>query len=246
MKLKSVIKYNISSIKTSVLIFYLVMFAVIILMSSSITIKSSGDGNSYSGGAEMASLIFLFVIGLNSFKEDFLFLSVNNIPRKLQFKAFLITALSVCFIMAAIDTAYSSILSQFFTYKSGFIQIYEKWTVQTSTPLVIISIFIWSVVLYLAAYLVGYFITNLYYHMNKTAKIIFSIGIPVWFVILLPIIDSSITKGKITNFIGYVFRYLGGLQNIVNPYIAVLSLLLVSVATAGLSFLMVRKAVVKN
>ncbi len=246
MKLKSVIKYNISSIKSSVLIFYLVMFAVIILMSSSINIKSSGDGNSYSGGAEMASVVFLFIMGLNSFKEDFLFLSVNNIPRKLQFKAFLISTLSVCCIMAAIDTAYSSILSQFFTYKTAFIQIYEKWIGQTSTPLVVISVFIWSAVLYLAAYLIGYLITNLYYYMNKTAKIIFSVGVPVWFVILLPIIDSSITKGKIVNFIGNVFRYLGGVQNTVNPYIAVLSLLLVSVATTSLSFLLVRRAIVKN
>lgn len=246
MKLKSVIKYNFSNIKTGVLIFYLVMFAVIVLMSSSISIKSSGNVNIYSGGAEMASVVFLFIVGLNSFKEDFLFLSVNNIPRKLQFKAFLITTLSVSCIVAAIDTTYSSILSQFFTYKPVFIQAYEKWTAQTSTPLVIISAFIWSVVLYLAAYLVGYFITNLYYHMNKTAKIIFSVGVPVWFVILLPIIDSSITNGKITNFIGEAFRYFGGFHNTVNPYIAVLSLLLVSVATAGLSFLMMRRAVVRS
>ncbi len=246
MKLKSVIKYNFSNLKNGVLIFYLVILAVIMLLGSSINFKSSSNVNISSGGIEIASFIFLFVVGLNSFKEDFLFLSVNNVPRKLQFKAFLITSLSVSFLMAAIDTTYSNILGSFFTYKPVFIQIYEKWTVQTSTPLVIISAFIWSTVLYLAAYLVGYLITNLYYYMNRTAKIIVSIGVPVWFTILLPIIDSSITKGKIMNFIGDVFLLLGGLRGTINPYIAVLSLLLICVATAGISFLMVRKAVVKN
>lgn len=246
MKLKSVLKYNFSNVKTGILIFYLVIFIVIILLGSTVSIMSNGKTNVTTGGAELASFIFLFVVGLNSFKEDFLFLSVNNIPRKLQYKAFLITALSISCIMAAIDTAYSNTLSQFLTYKPAFIQVYDKWTIQTATPLVIVSAFIWSAVLYLAAYLVGYFITNLYYYMNKIAKIAVSVGVPVWFVIILPLIDSEITKGKIAKFIGDTFLIFVGLKDTVNPYIAVLSLLLVSAVAAGLSFLMVRRAVVKN
>ncbi|EMS74217.1 hypothetical protein [Ruminiclostridium cellobioparum] len=245
MRLKSVVKYYLSDIKTSVMIFYIIM-AVGVSMIGIIVNVSAGEGESYSGGGEMAAMIFLFIAGLNSFKQNFLFLSINSIPRKLQFKGFLLAALTVCGAMAAIDTAYSNIFSMFFDYRSTFLQIYGSWAAVTSGAVVILVTFLWDITIYLSAYIGGYLITSLYYRMSKLTKIAVSIGVPVWFTIVLPIIDATVTEGRIFKYIGNVFLIFGGLKYGVNPYIPVLSLTVEAAVVAVLCFMLVKTATVKE
>ncbi len=245
MRLKSVVKYYISDIKASVAIFYIIMAVVISMIGIAVNV-TTGEGESFSGGGEMASMIFLFIAGLNSFKQSFLFLSVNSIPRKLQFKGFLLAALAVCGTMAAIDAAYSNIFSLFIDYRSTFLQLYGEWAAGTSGAVVVLVTFLWNITVYISAYIGGYLITNIYYKMSKIIKIIVSIGVPVWFTIILPIIDASITHGRIYKFIGDIFLVFGGLKYGVNPYIPVLSLTVEAAVVAILCFLLVRTATVKE
>jgi len=245
MRIKAIVKYYLTEIKTAVVMFYLIMAAVTILISYSINV-TTGDGDSFVGGGEMASLIFLFVVGLSSFKQNFLFLSTNNVPRRLQFKGFLLSALILCGAMAFVDTSYSNIVAQFMDYRSAFYQVYGEWTLQAFVLLKIAVNFFFNLVLYLLSYLGGYFITNLYFRMNKMLKIIVSIGVPAIFTIILPALESAVTKGRIFRFIGDVLLILGGLKDGVNPYIALLSFTAGATAVAGLCFLLLRRAVVRK
>ncbi len=245
MRLKSVVKYYFSDIKNSVVIFYLIIAAIAILISGSITF-AAGNVKGTSGGGEMATVIFIFIVGLNSFKQNFLFLSVNNIPRKRQFQGFVLTALAVSGIMAAVDTTYASILSEFVNYSSAFMQIYGNWITQTAKPVIIVTSFIWSTALYTAAIIGGYLITCLYYRMIKLLKIIVSIGVPVLLFMVLPAVDATLLNGRISKWLNEVLLVLGGFSNGINPYIAVLSLSVGAAVAAGLSFLLVRKAVVRE
>lgn len=246
MRLKSVIKYYLSDIKISVITFYVAMVAIFGLLGGIISISVSNRDNSFMGGGELAAAIFLFVVGLNSFKHNFLFLSVNGIPRKLLFKGFVLTALIICTIMSAIDVTYANIVSQFLNYKSAFHQLYGGWTENTSWPLVFIINLLWNIATYLFAIMAGYFITGLYYKMTKLQKIIVSIGVPGLLFIVLPVIEETVTKGRISNWIQVVTLVLNGLSKGINPSVAVLSYTVGAAIAAGFSFLLVRKAIVKD
>ncbi len=245
MRLKSVVKYNISETKNSILIFYGIMAALLIVFSVISTTVTSGGYSNNSGG-EVASAIFLFVVGLNSFKQNFLFLSTNGVTRKTCFYGFVISSLIIATGMAVIDTTYGTILGLSPNYSSLFTQLYNEWAAEASKPLSILISFVWNAVLYLFTMCLGYFITTLYYRMSKGLKITVSVGIPVFFTIVLPIIDSEVTNGRITKWIGTLFVYLMGVKGENLPLIGVLSLIIAVALLLAWAFMLVRRAPVKE
>lgn len=245
MRLKAVVKYNISELKNSILIFYCIISVIVILFGFSVAVDKNG-GRSSLGGADMATAIFLFIVGLNSFKQKFLFLSANGITRKAQFYGFIISAIIISIFMGAIDTAYGNILSGFFNYNPGFHQLYRGWVEAVPKVQTILTGFLWSTVLYFFELMLGYTITTLYYRMTKILKIIVSISVPVLLFTVFPGIDSVLTNGKIYGWIGGFLLALGGLKNGINPFIGVLSLLVESIILAGLAYLLVRRVSLKE
>ncbi len=246
MRLKSVVKYNISEMKYSILIFYGIMAALFIILGVSIvSISSNGNVVDFGGGgAEIASAIFLFVCGLNSFKQNYLFLLTNGITRKGQFYGFLVSSLLIASIMGAIDTAYGNILRVIMDYETIFRLIYSGFASDTSTPLVLLMGFVWSAALNLFAMVLGYFITTLYYRMSKMLKIIVSVGFVALILNILPAIDQMFNDGKIIRWIGRLFFTLAGVNH--NPFIAEISLVVGIALLSGLAYFLVRRAPVKE
>ncbi len=245
MRLKSIVKYYGHDLVKSVAIFYVVM-ALLIISVNTLVAVSVNEGNGFTGGGDFATAVFIFIVGLNSFKQNFLFLSTNSITRKLQFKGILIAAVLLCGFMALVDITYSNILAQFTDFRSAFNQIYGAWTEQTSGPLIILTSICWSFTVNVAAFLAGYFITNLYYKMTKSLKIIVSVTVPVLITVVYPIIEETVTNGRITQGIIDISRALAGLGESINPFIGVLSLLVLATVAAAMSFLLIRRAVVKK
>ncbi|HEY5585198.1 MAG TPA: hypothetical protein VIK78_12010 [Ruminiclostridium sp.] len=246
MRLKSVIKYNISETKYRVLIFYGILAAIMALIGCSQIFLTKEDIISQSSGFELPTIIFLFVLGLNSFKQNYLFLSTNGITRKEQFYGFLISSIPIVAVMGAIDIAFGNILMQLSNYNSLFNMIYEGWVIDTAKPIIILVAFIWSTVLCLFAIVLGYFITTSYYRMSKMMKVIVSIGVPALFFNILPLIDSVFTNGKVLGWFEMLFISLAGLKNGYNPLTGIVSLLIGASVLAGLAFLLVRRAPVKE
>ena len=104
----------------------------------------------------------------------------------------------------------------------------------------------WRFVCYAAVAMLGYLITVLYYRMNKPAKLAVSIGVPVFFVIVLPAIDFALFSGSIYHAIGVFVARARGFLNGSNPYIGMLSGTLLFIIFAELSYLTLRKATVKE
>lgn len=246
MRLKAVVKYNLSDLKNSILIFYFIVAAVLALLSISYTNMVSHNINGSVGGVEMASVIFLFIIGLNSFKPNYYFLSAHGITRKGQFCGFLLSMIPVAGIMAIIDTAISNILAKFINYNSMFFQIYGQLEAGANSISSILVTIIWSMALYLFAVILGYFITTLYYRMTSLLKVIVSIGVPAIFIIIIPTVDTQLNNGKFLRWTGETIALLGGVKNSGRPMIAVISLIVEAVVLAALAYLLVRKAPVKE
>lgn len=246
MRLKSVVKYNISEMKYSVLIFYVIIAAIMMLITVAVVgISSNGNVIRFGGGGvEIASAIFLFVCGLNSFKPNYLFLSTHGITRKAQFYGFLISSLLIALIMGAIDTAYGNILREFVDYETMFRQIYSGFVSDTVNPLVLLLGLVWSAALYFFAMVLGYFITTLYYRMSKMLKIIVSVGFVALILNILPALDQTFNDGKIISWIGKLFLTLAGVKT--TPLIAVISLVVSIAIFSGLAYFLVRRAPVKE
>ena len=94
MNLKSAIKYQLYNVKKAVMIFYFVIY-VLIILSSTHFVRISG--------LEFATIIFIFIVGLNWFKESFKILIQNGVSRLTQYKAMTISAVILATGLSIID-----------------------------------------------------------------------------------------------------------------------------------------------
>ncbi len=242
MRLKTTSKYIFSELKNSVLSFYL----IILVLTITFTIMSSffsSKGTSLFNGIEMTSAIFLFILGLNSFRRNYLFLISNGVPRRTQFKSFFLAAIPLTVGMAVIERVLVAIFRLITNYHTLYGMLYQDKT-QSSGNMVISLL--WSITLYSCVITLGYFITLAYYRMNKIQKIFVSIGVPVFFTMVLPYIIhnfcSTTTVNRVYNGITTMF----GITGSHGPISAVGVFLIATVLLAVFSYLLIRKAPVKD
>lgn len=247
MKIKSAYKYQVLGFKNSVLVYYFVVFAVTFLQAGLIAITTrNGDTIVSTGGMSIASLIFIFIVGLCSHKENFLMLTQNGVSRKTQLLSWILSALSVSAVLAVVDNLVDFLLAlanqdnanvyidSFFGMiygQSGF----SGW--MTSV--------LFCITMYLFAMTVGYFITIMFYRLNKAGKIIVGAGVPIFINIGYPIIEAYITGGAITRALGRFFDFALGLSS-GQPYRAVLSFIVFSTVVLLFCWLLMRRSVVKQ
>lgn len=246
MKLKQAFRYQLSDIVKPIVIFYIVIAAIITSMI--VTVAFAFDGTAMSSnGLEMASFIFLFVCGLNSFKENFRMYLQNSLSRKTLFFSVVSTMVVVSFGMAFIDGLIARALTGTGYYDSLFIMSYLPYVAKLSPVLSFIAELCWNFFLYLFGTMLGLFITIGYYRMNRPAKLCVSIGIPSLIFIILPMVDGALFGGKviIVNCIRFLMRIVGR-YNTCQPWIAVITFFVLSVVFGALARLLMRKAIIKN
>ncbi|MDD4113006.1 MAG: hypothetical protein PHC56_08245 [Herbinix sp.] len=249
MNVKLAAKYQLNEYIKSIKIYYLVLVLIMLFFGIIASVERS-DGVSYFGGIESTTMIFLFILGLNSFKETFLMMLQNGITRKSMFIGRLITILVTSISMTVIDRLVNSLgelVNNSKRVKIG--RMYEMTFPKRAESLHVIVVNLEAILIimgiYIAAMVAGYFITTAYYRMNKVLKIIASIGVPALFFVLLPIFDLAVFKGKISTAMGRMFRFMSG-GDTGNPYNLLLTCLVFSVVAVGLTWLLIRKAVEKN
>lgn len=258
MKYKSAVTYQLIDMKKPVFIFYVILLCILIFgfivpRGNMVSINgSSGNGSSGFSGIEFATVIFLFVCGLNSFKELFRLFMQNGISRKTIFVSRIATMLAVCTGMAVIDKIVL-VLGKFISginlriiYKGLFEMIYAKQVNQISSLQMHFEGFFFNLCLYLAAMSIGYFITIGFYRMNKTAKIVVAISVPMVLFSGIPFLDAALLNGVMMNALHNASSFAFGFQNGGNPYFGIVTLLLISTVFCIFSWLMVQRAVIKD
>jgi hypothetical protein len=254
MKIKSILKYQLRDYRNIVLVMYLCVyvFAIFIAISNitvhSLSIKGSGSREGL-GGLELASMVTLFVIGLNSFKPLFKFFTGNGVSRKTLFSGLLLGMGITAAVMALIDTLNALLFSHVMSYHSMFQMLYFD-TANKDLPSNLLPMlaqqFLWLLFAYLWVMMVGFFITNLYYRMNKSTKIAVSIGVPVSVFYILPLLDQYFLNGvlsrAVTSFAGFAW----GFSNGYNPFIGMASMFVFAVINAAFAWLLVHRANVKE
>jgi hypothetical protein len=250
MNLSKSLKYQIFEYVKPTIIFYFVMVCITILCGVAVNSSSELENSQYQG-MEMVSIIFLFILGLNSFKDTFRLFLQNSLSRKTLFIGRIISIFIVSVGMVIIDTCLLFISKAVFSnYKNFqviglFEQFFNNHINHISKLQMIAENILLLVCVYLSAAFIGYFITVAYYRMSKTLKTVVSIGIPVTATFLLPMFDTFVTKGKISKFIYDFVTFALGTKG-GKPYNAMITFGLVAILFGGLSWALIRKAVDKN
>ncbi len=235
-------KYQICGMKWPLIIYYAVIAALLTLMGVSLSLADRNQGSIIVGGLDMASVIFIFIVGLNSFRTTFHMLSANNVSRKTMFVSFLTVIAAVAAGMAVIDSLYALIMSGIGNYQSAFIQMYGLASAEIAARTV--TGFAWMLCCYLAAGMAGYLISALYYRMSKPVKLLVSIGVPVLVLFGLPALDFSLfgrTMLKaVSTFIGWASGLASG-----DPHMGMISSGVLFALLGCLSYLALRRAPVR-
>lgn len=250
MNFKNMYSYNINDNKRSLTIFYGIIIAIYLLFLST---NFLFDGNSSIGGMEMSSAIFIFVLGLNSFKSNFHFGLANGVSRKTQFLSYAASAVTLAVIMAIMDIVIANIVTLIISPKTLYLQLYGQRYSSFATQLtfinhvqMIIEGFIWYTFLYSMTAMLGYCITLIYYRSNLIIKWIVSLIPFLLMFVVLPYLDN-ITQGAIGRFIGdFIPWALGFLEQGVNPYIAVMNFFLGYILFGAVSYLLIRRATIRQ
>lgn len=244
MNLKAAIKYRLHDNRKAILNFYIVILIVIsliFLLSNLTRGKAEFRGTIQ---VELISSIFLFVVGLNSFKEIFLMFMQNGISRRTMFISQVVSTLTICGIMALIDSILAHICKVIIAQNGGLYSqgIVEKALGQNISSIGIFLIsFLLSFFVYIALTSLGFFITTLYYRMNKALKIAVSIGVPSLLFVVLPAVDDLLLNRILISTYAKIMAVAFG-----NVFMCMLSCFIMFGLFEIFSWLLARKAVVKD
>ncbi|NLT96557.1 MAG: hypothetical protein GXW96_00105 [Christensenellaceae bacterium] len=234
-------KYQMNGVKWPLIIYYIVIASLLVLMGVSLSIVQGRDRITV-GGLEMASMIFIFVAGLNSYKPVFFMMSANGISRRTMFVSFLAMLGVVAAGMALVDTLYGIGMKMAGDYRTMFEQLYGR---AANAPAWIPGGFEWRLCSYLVAGMAGYLITILYYRMNKAVKLLVSIGVPILVLFVWPAADLTWFNGATIRAVGWLIEWASGLSS-GNPYIGVMSNIVLTALLGALCYLALRRAPIKT
>lgn len=253
MKVKSIVKYNLSSLKNSILIFYFIFISVCILLTM-LSYKSNGTISS--SGIELSSAIFIFVVGLNFFKENFYFIKANNLSRRSYFYGTILSMIPISIGMSLIDIILNRIYNIFVNCPTNYDMMYTNYInisnyanngwVQSNSLGTLFNTFLFQTSVYLLVFLLGFVITMIYYKCNKLMKTIISI-IPILLIIMFDMgfyiiaLRFPYLTGKIAEGLFYI---LGILPR--NVYMTISTFSIISVVLAIVSYLLIRKMTIKE
>lgn len=254
MKQNTIYKYQLLDHRNGVLIFCAIILAIIIFIPAQIT-YSEALSKSYEStriaGIDMASAVFLFICGLVSFKECFLFALQNGISRKSLFKTRLYVTVTLAVTLALFSLflltlgAFIEASSTGISYSSLLSMIYPATGIlQSSGPFEYLNNFLFLTVLLTAAQALGYLITVALYRMNKKQKISYIVGFYILFFVILPVIDMFISGQISTILLKFLDLSMG--ISAQNPVIGMFSLTIFAVIVTGSTWLLIRNAEVKN
>jgi hypothetical protein len=241
-------KYNIKNSFKSIPIYYCILISFITILT---LLGEFSGGNGQTSGLEFSTIIFIFVLGLNSFKENFYFAAANNIPRIDYFKATAISILPIALAMSVLDVIINRVYNIFVEsptlYDMSYnnlsdIHVYTEGWVQNNSIGTLFGTVTFLFAFYIVAFAIGLLITLIYYNCNKTMIILVSLS-PLALGTILGIIVANYPEfGQ--NAASFIDNILG--ISAKNSYAAVLTFICLFLITMGFVYLLVRKAVIKR
>jgi hypothetical protein len=242
---KTALKYQVSQVQRPLLTCY----ATVIFITLFFTLLSAATqerGVTFSvSGLEFASMIFIFVLALNSCRENLQMFIQNGRSRKTLFFSYLV---SVAIISGVIALANLGLTAWGVDSRSLFETAYGGFFPRGRGLAFFLTATLWNFCLHWASALAGYMIACFYYRAAKGIKIAVSVGLPGLLFFALPLVDSYLTGGRISVFlVDLINLALGiGQKGVNNPFYNVVSASLLGAVFAAGSYLLLRGSPVKE
>lgn len=260
MKAKACFLYQILDLRWALLVYYLVLFCLTLLANFSVITLTGSSGHGFSeegehylvSGITAASAIFIFIVGLNSFTENFRFSLQNGVSRKTLFLTRLATAGATALLMGLVDQIFHSLIavagkmaSSTWLSVSLFQQLYPRASGNPIQGFFLSVVFGFCLLLFMAN--VGYAIVMLFYRLNKLGKVLVGAGVPALLIFGVPTV-----KALDTLYFGERLRAFG--NAVVQPVLdlafnavpnCMISLLALAALFALFDWLLLRKAIVR-
>lgn len=249
MNIKSTIKYQLHEYKTTCIVYYAIMIAIIAVSGGMVIFGS--NGMLQMNGLESSSIIVVFVIGLCSFTDSFHLLLQNNISRKTIFlgriATIAISAVGISILNKICNSLYSLLAQQAegLVFGSVIEMSYRKFMNKLTFLPALGTELLFNVALVLAFTMVGYFIAISFYRANKVGRIAIAAGLPVFFFGVLPIAMAMLANSDVIEKIVQLFLIAIGATT-GNPFYCIFSLFIVFVVFGALSFLQIRKMQIRK
>ena len=252
MNIRATYKTMMKDFLKSAVIYYSVMLAVLLLGLIALLVFDNGNG-SMGMNFDLSGYIFIFVFGLNSFKENFKFFNQNGVSRKTFYITRVAVLVSATLTMVVLDRILFTLIS--FINMKGFSVVYmfdfvteiTKDTVAISFATVqhsfkeILGISLASLCTYMTFYGMGCFINLVFYRLGNFGKTIVGAGVPVFCLILLPLADNILLNGAIgrefMKLVNFTFSSIGNIS---------LVFILISLACMVFTYFLMRRAPIKN
>ncbi len=228
-------KFHIHDSRRSLMVFYAIVIGLSLFAASCIT---RGGGNSLQiGGIDLASAIFIFIVGLNAFTTGFRFMQANNVSRKRYYTGTALALISIAAFMATIDTILSTFIGTLIHYESMLTQLYR-----ITSPLTLLA---WSFALYTCLTHLGWMIGMLYHRSNKLFRMMISVS-PVLTGLVITFFDHWVDGALSRGLAGFFTTVFGFTSAPPNPYTATISFLVAATGAAAISFLLIRRVTLKS
>lgn len=257
MNLKSTYYYQLADLKKSLITYYIILltFFCFILSFFSLTITSNdGRSSSYGqiGPMELITIIFAIFAGYGCLKTYLGFFLQNGISRKTLFTSQILTTSTLALIMATIGKVllltFSILLLKLeinVKYSSLFDQVYGLSITDSGSLPYHITVFFYDLSLYLVFMSAGYLIALIYFRISRLGKIVLNVSIPVLLLIALPAFDTSIFKGQTSKGFNHFLNTILGISSY-HPSYAIFTFVLLSAIFSGFSWLLLRRATVRD
>lgn len=229
-------KYILRDARSALLVYYAITL-VIALLFSGLTMNALKSGRTTSlGGFGLSAAIFLFVLGLNSFKSNFQFMQSYNISRRKFYFSSVMALSTLALIMTIIDVVFNNVLGALLPYRGIYEQLYHNSF--------FLADILWTFGLFFFVINLGWFITVLYYRGNRFTNTLVSIT-PSLVIVVLIIIDKLTDIAVFENVINFVGLALG-LEGKLNSNIAVFSFLFGGSILLLLTYFLIKRIPLKD
>lgn len=232
--LKSVIQYECVTSFKYIWVFYAIQYAIITLITLIVGISLGTFEKVGTNILEMNTMIYVGILGVLGFKEDFKMLIQNGFTRKYIFAA---TLAMFCFIsgtMALVDTVVGNVIhhinnSYFSLYGGlyGYDNKFMNW--------------LWLFLVYVMICSLLYFGVLVVNKIGKTAAIYLGIilgGVVLLIAALFRFVFSAEVSGKVVEFLVKIMGFMAG--GTINHFAPVLTLLLIAAVLVTGSYGIIR------
>lgn len=237
-KLKSAILYEYSTKIKAMVLFYLIQYLIVALIFSIVAISVGGEEIG-SNALEFSSVIFISVIGVLGYKEDFKALIQNGYTRKYIFGATICMFTLLAGTMALIDTIIGNSIHYFndnyftlFGSLYGYGNVFLNW--------------LWLTVLYLMFCSLFYLAVLVINRVGKMVSLFIGVGLSCVILLVTSLFRFVFSQEFVSAAAEFMMKAMGFMSNgTTNLFFPILSFLVIGAVFGIGSYAVIRRTELK-